>query len=305
MSTATENSKADRLNSTDRKEYKSAITNRRDQVIKALKNEMDENEDNILVQLRADAGLTLTTDQIEELIESTNEQLTNEISRHVESTRISIMSALADCDEEFDRKQREMQDRHKTEWNRLKEERKIQKQALKNKLKESETEIANIHCTELVARKRKLTHNLTTTREKEWELQRKAEDRISFINKYRNRVEMYALDAASNALEKLLMTDTRQDASNLVQAIPSLQEVIEICYNGDGDGVTGLLRRLNPAYQLPAPVQINTKETEVNEDSEEAIDVIPTTVHPDTFDDDDGWATRRQDRAHSEIYDDE
>jgi hypothetical protein len=286
------NGKVKPMNTTDRKQFEKLILRRQDTVMKALINEAGDGADKIVDQLRMEAGITLTEEQYLELIEGVDEQIMVEVSQHIHVERQKIEIKMEDVNESFGDEEREMKQRHKEEWNGLGERKKKAKADNRQELRDLETDLARKHAGDLLEKKVRYQKEMGVVKQKEAEITAEARQRSIIFNKSKGRLEDVIRDATNRALERLVITDDREAAGELIESIPTVAEVIEICQGEDGIG--GLFKRLNPNVNLlPAP------PVEKEEVHNVEVEIIPTTVDEDEDDEDD------EDREYdhdSEVY---
>lgn len=277
------------LTSSERNAIQKLIIRRQDTILKALATELDGKPEHIYDVCRREKGITLTPQQLDELIKVTTEQIETEIEKHVGKERERIEITIGDLDEEFMQKEREMKERHKKEWTELAEQKKQKKEELRSELRNTEERVAQEIAKDLIEKKKGYQVQLATTKTLEVQIKVEAERRMALLTNSKGRLEHIIRDATGRALEKLWTVDTRKEAAGLVESIPTVTEAIKLCQSPEG--MASLFRRLDPSIaELPAPATIDVPAEEV-EEREEEVD-----------EEDTDYARRRRDREHDEVY---
>lgn len=262
------------LNTTDRNQLQKLITRRSDTMLKALEQELNGNVDVIKDDLLRKQGITINAAQLEELIKSVQAQIDAEVEDHtrVENERLEIETA--ELEEEYDEKEREMKERHKKEWRELGDAKKEARRKLKEKSKSTKERVTREHAGHLVAKKQELQKSVAIAKQVEAEVEATSQQRLLLIKQSKGRLEHTIRDATNRALEELWLVETREEASGLIDKIPTVSEALAMCQTPEG--IHDLFQRLDPNVQaLPAPdlkgriIDVGPAEEPEDEEEEE------------------------------------
>ena len=293
------------LSAGDRKEFKAAIIRRQNQIMSALKMELENDIDAAVAKLRDERGVCTTTSELNTRIEEIDEQIVSAIKQHLGETTSRIKLQIVELDDEYDRKDRELKERHAAEWKTLRDERKAKKQGLKNGLRQAEDETANKYCTELMNERKLQQRLLETTRRHESEIRIMAQRRQAFARQYRGKLEIIIQDSASRALEGLLYSTTIDEARALINQIPTVNEAMELCQQGS-EGLLQLIQKLSPGLKLPAlpPSPMEGLDVDADEEEEDEV-IIANRLSDGVRVEGERWAIRDRDSEHEEVYGDD
>lgn len=281
------------LSSQERKSYEKRIIDRRDTMLEALSGQFSGSPDKVIEALRHEKGVTLTVEQLNELIEGVDRQIEEAISTHITDEQDRLKVQLADVDENFDEEEKGMKERHRKEWVDLGERKKEAKKKLNQELKSAKERVMKEQATDLVAAKMKYSSQMLLTRQKEQEIKVEAQVRTALLQKSRGRLEHTIRDAANRALEDILNVTTRKEAADLMYRIPTVGEAVEMCASAEGFG--SLLKRLDPSMMLPAPAP----EPKV---TKKAIEIVAAEVVPPDEDEEREANAPVDSSEHDEIY---
>ena len=282
------------LGAADRNAFSRLINARKDAMLQALADELDSGPEAITENLRRQAGLTLSTFQIEELIKEINAQIDNTVEEGLADERERIKVAIADLGEKYEEKQQEMKERHRKEWRALSEEQKEERNKYTKELRDIKEKVVLEKAGELQKRLQEYKNLLLTTQQKESEIKANSVGRTALLKTSRKRVEHAITDAANRALEELWIISSRTEAANLVKTIPTVAEALNQL-NGI-DGFNALMKRLDPSMMLPPPM-----------DCKATIDMPAAEIKEEEIEDDyDRRQRERQERdrnaEHDRIY---
>jgi hypothetical protein len=267
------------LNTTDRNQLQKLITRRSETMLKALEQELNGNVDVIKDDLLRKAGITINAAQLEELIKSVQAQIDAEVEDHTRTENERIEIETAELEEEYDEKEREMKERHKREWRELGDQKKDQRRKLKEKAKSAKERVTKEHAGHLVTKKQELQKNVAIAKQVEAEVEATSQQRLLLIKQSKGRLEHTIRDATNRALEELWLVGSREEATGLIEKIPTVSEALAMCQSPEG--IHDLFRRLDPNVQaLPAPtieedriIDVGAEEqTDEDEDDEEEDD---------------------------------
>ena len=277
------------LSPTDRREWKNLIKTRQDTMLTALESQIGINVDNIIAQLRSEAGVELTVAQLDQLVKNTDNQIKDELNKHLVQIRMQVEIKADELSDDFDQRERDMKQRHKNEWDELSKLRKEEEQKLKDVLKTAEEDIARNHLTELVQKKAEYVRSRNTVSELEMKITAQAQSQVNLMSRSRDRLINLITDAANRAVEKLMLATTADEAKELLETIPTVQEAIQSIQTADG--LNNMFKRLaQPCLPPPPPASSQvtrsplTSDLHVDADGTdsiegEVIDVeIPTTA---------------------------
>jgi hypothetical protein len=260
------------MTTTDRNAFNRLITERATTILKALDDELDGSPEHILDQLRLKKGLLHTVQELNQMIEGINEQIKAEIQNSLKSEDQKIENDLADVDDDFEAREREMKERHKREYKALLAEKNQKKTELRQKKKHLEQEIEKQKCGVLLEQKEDLQRKRVYAKQQELVLKAESKQQQAMISQNKGRLKHIINDAKNRALEKLWTTNSREEAEELIHQIPTVQEALELM---QAQGVGALLQRINPSLVLPAPdmkdipPEIEPEEKEEEEEEEE------------------------------------
>ena len=241
---------------TERNQLKSLIKSRADTIRKALSDEL-EGTSTLEDRLRLQAGLTLTSEQLKDIITRKDSQIDDLVEKHQESATTQIDIQLADVDDEYRRKEKEMKERHKEEIKRLFEEKTQKKKALREQRADVVNSIKKDLASHLIKERSDLQQQYAACREQEMEIENKVRMQTSILKQGKDRVKHVINDAENRATEELVTTGrlTRSKAKEILESIPTVQEVLEMMQNENA--ISTLFKRLNPAMSLPAPQKVD------------------------------------------------
>jgi hypothetical protein len=221
------------------------ITQRRDSILKALGDELNSNPETLEQKLREDRGINFTTDQMESLLNGARGQVKAAVETFLQEEKTKIELAISDIEDSYNEKEKELKEKHRTEWQALQDQRKDAKRKLREDLVTCEKKVAEEHCPELLKKIAELEDQKKRGYEMEESIKADAKMRLTIIRKSRARLESAIRDAANRALETLWT------ATDVLERIPTIGEAINMVQTNDG--IYALFKRLDTGLMLPAP----------------------------------------------------
>jgi hypothetical protein len=257
------------LTTTDRNAFKTLIAERANTILKALDDELDGKPETLINTLRLNKGLMYSTDQLNDLIKSTNEQIKAEIESHISHEKKKIDVEIADLIEIYDEKETDMKERHRKEWSALIDEKRTKVDELKQKQKTLTEEITKNKCGHLLEQKTDYQRKLVYTRQEEMKLDAEVKHRITMVTQCRGRLRHIINDAKNRSMETLWTTESREEAQSLIGSIPTVSEALSLLQQKDG--IDQLIKRINPNMQLPRPKDMpqNIKDVKIEDDEDD------------------------------------
>ncbi len=252
------------LATSDRNQIQKLIQRRQDTILRALEDELNGKPEVVMQRLQANHGMILTSKQLEELISTLETQISDEVEKHMGSEKQTIEVQKSEIVDEYFSKEKDLKDKHKTEFQTMKErhtseltamckERDEKIRVVKDKLIKLKETIIKEKAAPLLEQKIKYQQQLSRAKEDELKLENQVKQRMAFVQHSRGRLENIVRDAGARAMEKLWTTNSRKDAVDLIQSIPTVAEVLKMLQTSEGIG--DLFKRLNPEFVLPAPVE--------------------------------------------------
>ena len=236
----------------ERRDWKALIQRRVATMLGALDEQLGGTVDAIIAELRLQHNVTLNESELGDLVKNLDEQIKSEIVKYLNDERSRIEMAVEQTGDEYDLKEREMKARHKREWEDTQRERKERLENLKAQMRQAEEKVAKEHTTELLNKKRDYQSQLIKVREIEKLITVEAQNRLAIMKRSKGRLVNLITDAGNRAFEQLMLIDTRTQAKDLLESIPTIQEAVDLCRSADG--LNQLMQRLDPNTRaLPAP----------------------------------------------------
>lgn len=266
------------LSITEKQALKRLIEQRRDSMTRALNGELNKTEEDFLLMIRTERGLPRTREEVNGLLQSLRNELKSATESKVGNERASIRLKIDEVDEEYDKKDKELKERHRLEYTALQEERKNAKKKLRDELLTVEENVAKEHFGPILMEITSLEKEALTLTEQEGQIKEEAQRRVISIRKHKNHIESAITDAANRALETLWTSNSLEGMENLVQSIPTIAEAMQIVQGKDG--IMNLFKRLNFQLALPAPVAPAAPQTEVTVETTEinAREIVGSVV---------------------------
>lgn len=262
-----------KLSPTERKQWNTLIQTRVKTMLAALDNQIGISIDQIISNLRTQNNITMTTDQIDSLVEEVNKQIREQVATHIAEVRRAVQIEVVQAGDDFDRQEREMKERHSKEWQELVVKRKATEQTLKDRIKNAEEEVARTHTAELLERKRGYMSEKARVSEIEMKITTQADAQFSMMNSHKNTLRNMITDSGNRATEQLMMIDTKEQAQQLLISIPTVEEAVALCRTSNG--IQTLFKRLKtPLLAGPAPVTVPDEPVA----QAETIDEIPPKI---------------------------
>lgn len=283
---------------TDRRDWRGLIQARTTAMLRALDTQLGGSVDTIIAELRAREGIVLTEEQLDQLIEKCDEQIKAEVEKHLGDEKRRVEIEIEETNDTFDEKDREMKARHRREWEAQADERKKTLEGLRAKLRDTEKRIAQEHTGEILKQKQEYQRERLHVSERERVISAEAEQRVQIVRASKGRLQNMITDAGHQALEKLMMAKSAEEAQLLLQSIPTVNEAVELCRSADG--LKTLMQKLDPNIKClpgpaPEPNRVKPVEAEIVDDDDD----IPTTTDDLDIDTENDW---QRNREHARIY---
>lgn len=228
----------------DRKEFKVAISRRRDTMLTGLDDQLAGNVDQIIAQLREVNEITLTEEQLSDLIEGCDEQIRGELQKHLADEKRRVQVSIEEANDSLDQQEREMKARHKMEWEGLKKMREAKIEELRNQLRTAEERVAREHTAEILDKKKEYQRKKVQVKEMETKIAAEAQSRVLMIQRNKGKLINLINDGANRSLEELITITSRKRAIELLNQVPTVAEAVELC--STADGIMDLFKRLDP-----------------------------------------------------------
>ena len=267
------------LNTADRQAFSRLIRERKETIHSALEDELTSDTTEVAEDLRRKKGITATPAEIRNVLKSMDAQIKTELERHLESERRRVQIEKAEVEELFFDSEREMKERHKTEWRALQDDKKKKKSGFTEQLKSAEDKIKKEKIPDLMKKYARHQADLATTEQAEMIIQAEAKTRVAIIRKSQGRIHSMIADAANRATEELWMVETREEARDLLQKIPTVAEAIDLCQSEEG--LNAFMRRIDPNTKLLTAPPVEKKEEPDSEEGETESDDEPDTIEAD------------------------
>jgi len=271
------------LTTTDRNAFAKMILRRKDTILSLLGEEMGKGTEALEGKLRQEHGITIGADDVRSLIKELDGQIDEALERHTNSEKARIEVSRAEISDEFDEKAKEMKERHRAELAALVEQKDAKLKQLQDEFRNIKERVLRENISELNTRREQYNVQLLSVREAEERVKQELARRASFISQSKGRIMHVVEDAANRAQEQVWVVETREEATALLDRIPTVEEAIEMCQSPES--MTQLFRRLCPTMtnrMLPPPppeakdiitVEVQTKDVEdEGEDEEEDED---------------------------------
>jgi hypothetical protein len=236
----------------ERKEFQKLIERRRKTILSSLEIELSGDEDVVNTRIRMEKGISLSSEQLEALIEGIGEQVKLIVEQNLPGEKREIEIAISNIDEDFDEKISLLKEQMRGQVQALENDRKAAKGTLKEKMKTAEERVATDFAKDLVEKRNEYTKELGRTKALEAEMKGEVLKRLSMIRQSKGRIKAMVMDASGRALEDLMTVTTAAEASELVKRIPTVSEAMECIKSSEG--LHKLFRMLDPnIVALPPP----------------------------------------------------
>ena len=240
----------------ERKEFQKLIERRQKTILTSLENELSGDEDVVNTRVRMEKGITLSSEQLDQLIISLNEQIKSIVERNLPGEKKEIEIAMHDIDEDIDEKISVLKEQMRTQVQSLENQRKKDKESLKEKMKTAEERVAFDFAKDLVTKRDELAREMNRVSTLEIEMKSEVLQRLSMIRQSKGRIKDMVMDASGRALEDLMTATTAEEANALVKRIPTVSEAMECIKSREG--LHKLYQMLDPNIAaLPPPDEEN------------------------------------------------
>jgi hypothetical protein len=275
-------SNIDALSPTERKEFRTLIGNREAGLLAALEEQFNTTTDSLMQVLRISYGLQYTSIQLKDLLKSTEEQITLTVSKHIQTEKTRIETQVQEVTDDFEQKEREMKERHRREYEALRQEKEDQLSVFKAQRQKLEATLAMQYARDLVEKREEYKRQLADTTEKEIQIGQEADIQHTLMVTNKARIRQLLQDRANRAREALVMIDTRTEAKTLLTDIPTVEEAMDILRGKDG--VRSLLEKVGVksdflAVRDSTPRLSGTVAQVDNDDATEPANVRVNTVN--------------------------
>lgn len=276
------------LTTTDRKEYSRLIKSRQTTMIKALDTELTGDVDTIVEDIRYKKGITRSVSELREGAKLLDVKIREEVREGLSNEQRRIKVAKIEVDEKFSDEEEAIKKRFKEELRGVAEKKAKEKSALSEELKNAEEKIKLEKVPEELKKLSTLRRELAEAEEIDSQIRADATRRSTVIRKSKGRIENLINDSANRSLEALWFIETREEAKELIEKIPTVSEAIDLCQTEDG--LNNLMKRIDPNTKLlAAPKREEPEEPEEPEEEDENLETVEAefSVIDNEEDDDD------------------
>ncbi len=236
----------------ERKEFQKLIERRRKTILASLETELSGDEDVVNSRIRMEMGITLSSEQLDQLVQSIDEQVKAIVEKNLPGEKREIAIEINNIDEDYDEKISVLKEEMRTKVQLLENERKGAKEKLKEKMKTAEERVAIDYAKDLVEKRSELAMEMSRIKGLEAGMRGEVLKRLSMIRQSKGRIKAMVMDASGRSLEALMTATTAGKASKLVERIPTVSEAME-CIKSK-EGLHKLFRMLDPNIAaLPPP----------------------------------------------------